>query len=187
MMYNRHDRSSIFDHYGHEVYQYAHQPGGAGISGDIKNAYGTDSQPVTISLNLLQDTTARESTAVDNSSNLFLDALAALDIKTGATPSATGYVVIYAYGTSDGGSTYTGGATGSDAGLTVEITLKVLKVLPVTATADRIYEVGPFSIAGAFGGNLPEEWGIVVENQTGDALNASGNSAWYQGVYRTIL
>ncbi len=34
-------------------------------------------------------------------------------------------------------------------------------------------EWGPFSIAGAFGGNLPREWGIVIKNGTDIALHAT--------------
>lgn len=151
----------------------------------LKTGYGDSNQPITITLNSLADDAARESDAVDNTSDVFQDVLVAGKLKTGAAPDEYGgSVIIYAHGTVDGGSTYTGGATGSDGGITPKMTLRVIDDVPVTDTADAERLWGPVSVGGAFGGVLPDHWGIVVENRTGDALNASNNSTWYQGVYR---
>ena len=40
-----------------------------------------------------------------------------------------------------------------------------------------------------FGGRLPEKWGIVVVNDSGTALSATGSdhAVTYQGVYATVL
>lgn len=150
----------------------------------FREGYGASDQAVVIALNSLADGSARESDAVDNTADRFQDVLVAGKIKTGAAPDQYGGdVIVYAYGSVDGGSTYTGGASGSDGAFSAEITLRIIDDVPVTNTsaAERLW--GPVSVAGAFGGVLPDRWGIVVENQTGDALAASGNSAWYQGVY----
>ena len=45
------------------------------------------------------------------------------------------------------------------------------------------YYGGPFSVAAAFGGLLPQRWGIVIVNNTGATLDASVGAAEYQGVY----
>ena len=34
-----------------------------------------------------------------------------------------------------------------------------------------------------FGGILPQKWGIVVKNETNDALNASGHAHTYVGIH----
>ena len=72
---------------------------------EIKNKYGTSSQAITITLNSLVNDGKRESTAVDNSTSLFLDAVVQVKIATNASNDSTGdkSVYIYAYGTADGG------------------------------------------------------------------------------------
>jgi hypothetical protein len=114
---------------------------------------------------------------------LFLNVLVAVTIKTNAAgTSGTGYVAVYAYGTADGGSTYNGGATGSDGAYTVPSLPNVRLIGVINAIADATTYVGIFDVASAFGGVVPEKWGIIVENQSGAALDASIGSALYQGV-----
>lgn len=47
------------------------------------------------------------------------------------------------------------------------------------------YPGGPWSVASAFGGSLPAEWGIIVDNESGAALDSTeGNHLkLYQPVY----
>ena len=155
----------------------------------IKALYGTNNQAITITLNSLaaSATAGRASTAVDNTTNLFLDALVAGTISVGVV-SGNKQILIYAYGTADGGSHYSGAngtntITGTDAAFTRAdpTDLKPIGVLPVP-TASVVYTFGPYSVAQAFGGVLPDHWGIVVFNDSGVALAASSNAAWYQGV-----
>lgn len=96
-------------------------------------------------------------------------------------------MAVYAYGTADGGSNYSEGATGSDAGITLTSppNVKLIGIINVVANSTT-YKSGPFSVAQAFGGVLPEKWGIIVENKTAATLDASVGSAIYQGVYETI-
>jgi hypothetical protein len=85
-----------------------------------KLLFGTSNQTITVALASLTNSSARASTAVDNSTNLFLDALVQLKVKTGASgTTATGTVNVYAYGTANGGTNYTDGATGTDAAITL--------------------------------------------------------------------
>jgi len=129
----------------------------------------------------------RQSTIIDNSTGLYIDALVMIKVKTGASGvSATGYIDVYAIGTVDGGTTYTDGAGASDAGLTV-VAARKLGSFPAVANATT-YTSQVMSVAQAFGGVLPAKWGIVVVNVSGAALDATeGNHAkLYQEVYATV-
>lgn len=161
---------------------------------DVKAAYGTNGQALTISLASLADSSVagRESTVVDNSSNKFLDALVSGKIKIAnsggiAAPSA---VFVYAYGSVDGGTEYGDTVTGSDAAITLTNppNLKLLGLI-YTPAINATYKGGPWSIASLFGGRLPEKWGIVVVNDSGTSLSATGSdhAFKYQGVYATVL
>ena len=153
----------------------------------LQSKYGTEKQAITVTLASLANNGARASTVVDNTSNLFLDALVQLQLKSGASGvSATGYVQVYAYGTVDAAdSLYPEGATGTDGGvtLTVPTNLKLIGIINMVANATT-YVSEPMSVAATFGGILPEKWGIVVVNQSGAALDATeGNHLkYYQGV-----
>jgi hypothetical protein len=156
---------------------------------DVKSKYGTSNQTITITIASLANSGARSSTVVDNSSNRFVDVLIQLKVKSASSStSATGTVNIYAYGTVDGGTSYPEGA-GTDTGitLTVPTNLRLVGVINVVANSTT-YISSPMSVAGAFGGVLPDHWGIVLENKTGAALDATGgnHSAVYQGVYAEV-
>lgn len=155
---------------------------------DIKAKYGSSNQAITITLASLADNAYRESTAVDNSSNCFLDALVQVKILvTASAPAGEACVNIWAYGTADGGTTYSGGATGSDAAFGSSAgqligNCRLIGVINCDA-ASETFESDLMSVAAAFGGVLPDHWGIIVQNQLGAALESSGQSAFYQGVY----
>ena len=153
-------------------------------------AYGSNGQSITVTLASLADGSARASTALDNSSDTFIDVLVSLSLKTGASGvSSAGYVNVYAYGSVDGGTTYTETASGTDAALTLTVPTNLKLVGRISAVANATtYKSGPFSVAGAFGGSLPEFWGIVIENKTGAGLDSTeGNhSKKYQGVYSQV-
>lgn len=155
---------------------------------DIKAGYGSSNQGLTITISSLANDAKRESTAVDNSVNCSFDALVQVKIATNTTADSTGdrSVYIYAYGTSDGGTTYSGNASGSDAAFgTDPQQLSNCKLIGVvyTPTQNKIYESDLMSIASAFGGVLPERWGIIVHNRTGQTLKSGDCSAFYQGIH----
>jgi hypothetical protein len=157
---------------------------------DVLSNYGTANQAITITLGALANNGQRESTVIDNTSNKFLNALVQLKVKTGGSgTSSSGYLVIYAYGTSDDGTTYGDGATGSDAGITLNSPPNLQEIGRIYVAANATtYKSNPLSVAAAFGGVLPKKWGIVVENKTGGTLDATdGNHAvFYQGVAAVI-
>lgn len=105
------------------------------------------------------------------------------------TPSASTVINIYAYGSIDG-ATWPGGASGAevidgtDKALTVSSLGNGLRFLGqlLAHTASIAHTSEPFSIASAFGGVVPQKWGVVIQNQTAVALAASGNSVGYDEV-----
>lgn len=154
---------------------------------DIQARYGTSNQPITITLNTLPDSALRASTAIDNSGHRFLDALVQIRIASGASgPTGNANILVYAYASADSGTTFSGGATGSDddfggvAGQSLD-NCSLVGIVNVDA-ANEVFESNLFSVADAFGGVLPERWGIIVKNQTGQALGV-GCAAFYQGIY----
>jgi hypothetical protein len=155
----------------------------------IKSLYGTNNQAITCTITSLTNNSMRQSTAIDNTTNLFLDALVQVKIKTNASgTSGSGYVAIYAYGSADGGTDYTDGATGSDAAFTSTSPPNVRLIGIINAVANATtYIGGPISVAAAFGGILPDHWGIIIENQTGATLDASVGSSWYQGYSNQVV
>ena len=151
-----------------------------------QSKYGTNGQAITCTVASLGNTSARVATAIDNTSNLFLDALVFLKLKTGASGVAsTGQINVYAIGMVDGGTTYTENAGSTDAAVTLTSppNARLIGVINAVANATTYYG-GPFSVAQAFGGNLPDHWSIIVENQTGAALDSTPGNHFikYQGV-----
>jgi len=151
---------------------------------DIKTKYAS-AAGVTISLASLADSAKRQSDAVDNSSNLYLDAQVQLKVKTGGTVSGDKAVYVYAYGTTDsGGLGYSGGASGSDSAFSG--TLANTKLIGVISTpaSGTAYESDIMSVAAGFGGLLPGKWGIIVENKSGSALDGteSNHAKKYVGI-----
>jgi len=156
------------------------------MAGDLNIKYGSNNQTITISVASLTNASARQSTAIDNTSNTFIDALVFVKLKTGGSgTSSSGYCNIYALGTADGGTTYTENAGSSDAAITLTnpTNAKLIGVVNMVANATTYY-AGPFSVAAAFNGILPDHWIIVIENRTGATLDStSGNfSVFYQGI-----
>jgi hypothetical protein len=159
----------------------------------VKQLYGNNNQAIACTLTSLANAggangAGRSSVAIDNTVNLFLDALVQVKIKTSASALANDKAVyVYAYGTSDGGTDYTDGITSADAAFTATNppNLRLIGVINAVAVSTP-YVGGPWSVAAAFGGVLPDHWGIFVVNFTGQALDAAVGSAWYQGVQATV-
>lgn len=155
---------------------------------DVKSKYGSSGQGLTVTIDNLANDGMRESAAVDNSVDCFLDALVQVRIATNTAAASTGdkSVYVYAYGTSDGGTSYSGNASGSDAAFGTDPqqinNCRLIGVIYAPGQ-NRIYESDLMSVASAFGGILPQRWGIVVHNRTGQTLKAGDCSACYQGTY----
>ena len=135
----------------------------------------------------------RESTAVDNGTNLYLDYLVGGKITTGTSPTANKLIAVYAYGAINSTPTFPDVFDGTDSAETctsVEIrnaSLAWLFSTDTTATSDVTYWFSPTSIASRFGGIVPDQFGLFVTHDTAVNLNSTaGNHALsYTGVYQT--
>lgn len=152
----------------------------------IKSLYGTSNQAITVTLASLASGSARESASVDNRTNLYLDAMVLLKLKTGAGAIGSDpYAYIYAAGTVDDGTTWPDTVTGADAAITLNTTTQLVRLGVVWLGAvSTTYKAGPFSVAAAFGGSMPAMWSIVVKNNCGVALDATeaSHAKLYQGI-----
>lgn len=153
--------------------------------------YDTEQTMTVTSLHSLTDsaTGGWQSAVVDNTTNLYVDALVQVVIDFANTaPAGDKTVYVFAYGGIN--TTYTNPASGSEGTITVvsmdtnPMAFKLIGVLPYT-TQDEIGESQPFSVAAAFGGVLAPKWGIVVMNRSGASFAASGNSVKWRGVKLT--
>lgn len=149
----------------------------------IKVAYASSANfTITLASLASSATAGRESTSIDNTSNLYLDALVQVKIALqSGSPANDKAVYIYAYGSEDG-STYTDNATGSDAGITLRApsAMGIIGVIPCPDSGALTYESQPMSVAAAFGGYLPRKWGIVVRNYTGLTFSATEGDHTYK-------
>ena len=137
---------------------------------------------------------ARESGTVANTTTLAFDYLVSLTFRiiTGGPATTTAMAVnIYANGSPDGtlwpivelsgGTPYpTGGGDSSVGALGSPPNLFLIGsfgLQSTTSSAERTFRTQPFSVAQAFGGNVPPAFSIVVENQTGIAFSATTTTA----------
>jgi len=162
-----------------------------------KVTYGTSTTTV-ITLAALTSNTAgiaRECTALDNTSNLYLDAMMFIECAiTAGTVGLDKCVYIYFYGSEDGTHFNDVSVTGTDAALTFNVTGHNL-IGPVVMsfgsstsglTSNRITIP---SVASIFSGNIPRKWGFVVYNSSG--INLSSTEALsihtYTGLYEVAV
>lgn len=153
----------------------------------IEPQYGSGGVAITCTLTSLASGSAREATAVDNSSNLYLDAYVMLKTKTAAGSIGTDpYLYLYAIGSDDGGTTWPDPATGADAAITPTLNTKAFLLGAINlAAASTAYKGGPWSVLEAFGGiAIPAKWSIVLVNACGVALSSTAGDhvLSYQGI-----
>ena len=156
----------------------------------VKVAYSATNVAITCTLASLSNGNARASTAVDNTSNLYTEALVVVAVKSaGSSTSSTGHVDVYVYGSADNGSTYPEGITGSDAALTLVSPTNLFPLRSINVVANSTtYESEPMPVSAAFGGTIPDHWGIVVVNNSGASLDSTeGNhKKIFAGINYTI-
>lgn len=158
------------------------------MANNIETKYGTANQVITCTLTSLASsaTVGREAANVDNTTNLFLDALLVVKFKVANTaPANDQRLYVYGGGTVDGGTTFSAGLTGTDASYTMQspTSLRLIGTVP-TPTQNISYIGGPWRVSNAFGGALPAKWNVFILNFTGMALTgtASDHVITYQGV-----
>ncbi len=154
---------------------------------NVKHKYGA-STTITVTLASLADAAWRQAAAVDNSSDLFTDALVGGKIKTGAGSGAGDYVDVYVAASADGGTTYGGDCSGSDAAYAGEADNLMHLARIATDAGATTFEFGPLSVATVFGGALPRNWTLVFDNESNSTLDATpaNHDVHYMGVYHGV-
>jgi hypothetical protein len=164
---------------------------------DAKIAYGS-SAAITITLASLATSSSlaggRESTAVDNTSNKYLDYLVGGKITTGTSPTDAKSILVYVYASVDDTPTYPDVLDGTDSDETLTSAgirnagLRLAAAVTTDATSNRTYWIAPFSVAALFGGAMPKFFGIFVTHDTAVNLNSTGsNHAFsYTPVFETV-
>jgi hypothetical protein len=171
--------------------------GGEGFSpnANILLAYAASAAYTFVLTSLASSSTlvaGRESTAVSNTSNLYLDYLVAGRVRAGTTVTA-GTIELWAYANTDDTPTYPDVFDGTDSAETVtsadikRACLKLLASVPNDATNARDYWVAPVSIAAAHGGLVPKFHGLFLTHSMVAALDGTaGNHVWSMtGAYMT--
>jgi len=151
------------------------------MSTTAKPLYGT-ATAMTITLASLGSSgvSGRQSTTIDNTSDLADDSHVFVKATTGTSPTGGNAISIYAFGSTDG-TLYSGGLGASDATVSPSPTpinggLQLLATFTVVSASNTAYSGGPYSIANAFGGTMPRKWGIFIVQNTGAALNATAGN-----------
>lgn len=163
----------------------------------VNQNLGTHTAFVTTSLNTLASsaTAGWKSAMVDNTGILALDYELNITLPTANTaPANDKAVYIYLYGGYYDGSAwhYTDGGTatiinGTEGAYTIASPndLILFKVLNYT-TQQMILKMGGQFIARAFGGRMPDAWGLVIVNFTGAAFVATNLQVAYKSYMETI-
>lgn len=123
----------------------------------------------------------RESNIIDNTSSLFGDFMLSGRLVTGASsPTANTQALVYTYGQLRDTPTLPDVFTGSDAAVTLTSAgvgrsfLRLAAVCDIdTGNANRSYPFGPVSVAGLFGGNVPQKFGVFITHNAGTTLQGS--------------
>lgn len=165
---------------------------------DVKITYAA-SADYTITLTSLASSATfvagRESTAINNTSNKYLDYLVGGKITTGTTPTDAKSIRIYLYAAVNDTPLYPDVLDGTDSDETitsVDILNSAIRLAASTSTnntSDRVYWFAAFSVASFFGGVNPIYHGLFVVHDTAVNLNATGSNQKLAqtGVYATVI
>ena len=147
----------------------------------VKQVVGTRTALTTSALNSLASATFVSAGTITHNTNQPIDVL----IEVTATPgtvSGNKQLLVYAKASLDGTNQTTGPETGTT--VTDEPNLYYVGTLPLNTNSTTQTKV--FSLAAAYGGLLPYASEIVVRNDSGAALNASGGSVYYSEISATV-
>lgn len=154
------------------------------MAGDIKLQYGTPAD-LTITLASLASSASlvagQESTAIDNTTNEYLDVLVSGFVTSGTTPTA-GSLEVWVYAQLEDTPTYPDVLDGTDSAETCtsrDVMFAGMRLgarIVTTTTSDFRYPIAPFSVAALFGGQMPRRWGVFVTHVMVAALNATAGN-----------
>lgn len=148
-----------------------------------KESLGTLTALTTSALNSLAGATYVSAGTITHaaSGKVPLDVLIEVEVTPG-TVSSNRQVVVFARTSLDGTAFSTGPVSGTTA--TDEPNLRFVGVVPCNTNATQ--QLGHFSLRAAFG-FIPHSTQIVVKNETGAALAASGHAVRYQEVVGDVV
>ena len=147
----------------------------------VKQVVGTRTALTTSALNSLASATFVSAGTITHNTNQPLDVLLEVTATPG-TVSGNKQLLVYAKASLDGTNQTTGPETGTT--VTDEPNLYYVGTLPLNTNSTTQTKV--FSLAAAYGGLLPYASEIVVRNDSGAALNASGGSVYYSEISATV-
>lgn len=138
----------------------------------------------------------RESTQIDNTSNMYVDCIVTCDGITGhasTAPTVGQYIGLWVWGADTSlATTAIDVLDGTDSAETLSHvsvlnSLRLAAAPAVTvATAGLVYQIQPFSVAQLFGGVMPKFWGLFLAHNHTGALAASQSGIWsYNGITYT--
>lgn len=147
----------------------------------VKQVVGSRTSLTTSALNSLASATFVSAGTITHNTNQPLDVLVEVTATPG-TVSGNKQLLVYAKASLDGSNQTTGPETGT--AVTDEPNLYYVGTLPLNTNSTTQTKV--FSLAAAYGGLLPYASEIVVRNDSGAALNASGGSVYYSEISATV-
>lgn len=143
----------------------------------ITAVVGTRTSLTTSALDSLANGTYVSAGTLNHTTNDPLDVLIEVKVTPG-TVSGNKQVVVFAQKSLDGTNFESGPVSGTTT--TDEPNLTFVGVVPCNTNSTAQTRV--FSLAAAFGGVLPQQSKIIVKNDSGAALAASGHSVYYSEV-----
>jgi hypothetical protein len=133
-------------------------------------------------------TAGRSCVAIDNTTTKFDDILLSITVKTSPSALANDKACyVYVYGSEDGTNFNASSAenVGTDIAVTLDTPTNMKGPLVISCPAVSTTYRGVWSLASLFGGVLPRKVGFVLQNYTGQALDASSGSASFTGITYT--
>lgn len=143
----------------------------------ITSVVGSRTSLTTSAMDSLANNTYVSAGTLNHTTNDPLDVLIEVKVTPG-TVSGNKQVVVFAQGSLDGTNFESGPTSGSTA--TDEPNLTFVGVVPCNSNSTA--QTGIFSLAAAFSGTLPQQSKIIVKNETGASLAASGHHVYYSEV-----
>lgn len=135
-----------------------------------------------------------ESAVIDNTTNLYVDALLAGRFKANNTAPTAGQIQVWVGAILNDTPTYPDVLDGTSSAETITSAdirnsiMKLAAVIVTDTTANRVYEFSPVSVAQLFGGIMPNKWFVFVTHSMVQTLNVTGSAGgqcWYTGITYT--
>lgn len=147
----------------------------------VKQVVGSRTSLTTSALNSLASATFVSAGTITHNTNQPLDVLVEVTATPG-TVSGNKQLVVFAKISLDG----TNFTSGPESGTTTTDEPDLFFVGTVPLNTNSTAQTKTFSLSAALGGVLPYASKIIVKNDSGAALNASGGSVYYSEISATV-